>query len=194
MKDKVKAFFRKYGITIAVIAIIIGIICYFVNIIVFENKKDVLNVLVLSSNIDIEQIEKPLYELIPVQDDEEIVIKYMDSTAEAEQAIILTWIRSRTVDVVIGDEDSMAFYAQNGCFMNLEECGIESDERDYYNVINEYSSEGQIIDTSEKMMFGKRVKSIEGILEMKNPIVALAVNSQNLKKGLVVLDYYVEIK
>lgn len=194
MKNKIKTFFRKYWIVLSLIAAAIIIVGYFVNIIVFENKKDVLNILVLSSDINIEAMEEELYSLIEVNDDEEIVIKYMDSNGEADQAIILTWLRSRTVDVVIGEEDSIDFYARNGCLADMEELGIETDESDYYNAVDEYSSEGEIIGTGEQTLFGKYVKPITGLENMEKPIVAMAVNALNTENGMRILSYYMEIK
>lgn len=194
MKNKIKTFFRKYWIVLSLIAAAIIIVGYFVNIIVFENKKDVLNILVLSSDINIEAMEEELYSLIEVNDDEEIVIKYMDSNGEADQAIILTWLRSRTVDVVIGEEDGIDFYARNGCLVDMKELGIETDESDYYNAVDEYSSEGQIIGTGEQTLFGKYVNPITGLENMEKPIVAMAVNALNTENGMRILRYYMEIK
>lgn len=194
MKNKIKIFFRKYWIVLSLIAAAIIIVGYFVNIIVFENKKDVLNILVLSSDINIEAMEEELYSLVEVNDDEEIVIKYMDSNGEADQAIVLTWLRSRTVDMVVGEEDSIDFYARNGCLVDMKELGIETDESDYYNAVVEYSSEGEIIGTGEQTLFGKYVNPITGLENMEKPIVAMAVNALNTENGMRILRHYMEIK
>lgn len=194
MKNKVETFGRKYGIIIAVIIVVLFIIGYFAKIIVFDNKKDVLTVLVLSDNLDVEVMENDLYQILDIGEKEEVVIKYMNSTVETEQAIILTWIRSRTVDVVIGEKQSLEFYAQNGALMNLQEVGFEMDERAYIDAVNVYSSDGKLIGKGEEILYGKYAEKINGLSEMRNPIVSLTVNGLHRDEAILALNYYLGTK
>ena len=111
---KIIRFFKRHITGIIAILVICIIAGYFVNVIFFENKKDVISVLVLKPLTDTEALEKEIGTVVEVDGKEEIHIQSIDFDWGANEAIATTWLRSGTIDVIIGREDQIAFYEEAG--------------------------------------------------------------------------------
>lgn len=191
--SKIKKVWAKYGLYICLMCCMVGIAGYFVNLILFQNKKDILNVLVLSSQINSDALADEIEKVVEVDADEEISIKYMDTKGnEANRAIVLTWIRAKTVDIIISEKNQIEFFAENGCLKELKE---GKTEYCYYdNSIINYDSDGGIIGREEERHYGIYVDGISGVEFQTQPIVSLAVNLQNVDNARRVLDFYINQK
>ncbi|GEM_PF-6619453 len=194
MLRKIKKIWLQHGVVICVVCCLIGIVGYFVNIIVFQNHKDVVNVLVLSPEVDVKEMENDLKRVVEVGNNEEIAIKYLDINNEANQAIVLTWLRAKTVDVIISDEEKIGFFAENACLLELD--GLldpASGEKGtyYYNGIVSYDSEGKIIGKEEDKVYGVHTEKINGIEGMSDPVAAIVANVQNKSNAVRILNHYI---
>lgn len=107
---KVIKFIKRHIAAIVCILIVLIIVGYFVNIIFFQNKKDVVSVLVLKPVEDTEALEHEIAAVVEVGKREEIHIQSIDFDVAANEAIVTTWLRSGTIDIVIGRADQIAFY------------------------------------------------------------------------------------
>lgn len=192
--EKIKKIWTKYGMYICLICCGIAIIGYFVNIMFFQNKKDILNVLVLNSQIDSELLLDELENVVKVNNGEEIIIKYMDTSGnEANRAIVLTWIRAKTVDIIIGEPEQVDFLAENGCLKEIEEQG--KPENLYYdNSIINYDSDGDIIGREEEKHYGIYVNEVAGVSFQTTPVISLAANFQNEENAINAFIFYINQK
>lgn len=75
---KIIRFFKRHITGIIAILVICIIAGYFVNVIFFENKKDVISVLVLKPLTDTEALEKEIGTVVEVDGKEEIHIQSID--------------------------------------------------------------------------------------------------------------------
>lgn len=111
---KIIKLFKRHMLVIITILAVFAIAGYFVNVIFFENKKDVISVLVLETVADTEVLEKEIGTVVEAGVKEEIHIQSIDFDLGANEAIATTWLRSGTIDVIIGREDQIAFYEEAG--------------------------------------------------------------------------------
>lgn len=193
---KLKKLWVRYGLLICVICCLLGIAGYFFNIMFLQNKEAVLNVLVLSSQIDSNEIVNEIEKVIEVGPDEEIEVKYMDTSGnEANRAIILTWIRAKTVDLVIGEKEQLDFFLENGCLLEIDEELKELEESRYYKgCLVDYDSEGNVVGREEEKKYGIYVEQIAGADLIEVPVVSLAVNYVNKENALNALEFYINQK
>ena len=75
---KVIKFIRRHIGAIACVLIVLTIVGYFVNIMFFQNKKDVVSVLVLKPVEDAEALEREIAAVVEVGKREEIHIQSID--------------------------------------------------------------------------------------------------------------------
>ena len=111
---KVVKFIGHHIVAIVSILITLIIVGYFVNIMFVKNKKDVVSVLVLKPVMDTSALEHELSSVVEVGKGEEIHIQSIDFDVAANEAIATTWLRSGTIDIVIGREDQIDFYEETG--------------------------------------------------------------------------------
>lgn len=184
---------RRYIIVICIILFTSIIIFYFFNIVVFQNKKKALNILVLSSQIDEYEIKNKLEDVLNLSEDEEVTIKYMDISNEINRAIVLTWIRARTVDLMISGNKQLDFFAENAFLMDMKnDIQLKGDNgrKYYYNYIATYDSEGNKINRGEKTEYGIFVKRIMGIDSIDEPILSVVTNCNNKENTVIAIDYF----
>lgn len=182
-------FFRRHSVVIAAALVAVLIAAYFVNIIFFENKKVAVSVLVLTPVSDVRALEEEILKIIDIEADEEIGIQFIDTGVIANQAIATTWIRAKTVDVIIGDREQIKLYAQAGYLKDLkeiEEEGVKDVGEDYMSGLAEYDNEGKVVSLGEEKCFGKYTGEIAGI-NIKHPVIALAANVTNQKNAVKML-------
>lgn len=111
---KIIKLFKRHMLVIITILAVFAIAGYFVNVIFVENKKDVISVLILETVADTEALEKEIGTVVEAGVKEEIHIQSIDFDLGANEAIATTWLRSGTIDVIIGREDQIAFYEEAG--------------------------------------------------------------------------------
>mgnify|MGYP003297787572 CR=1 FL=1 len=191
---KIRKIWSKYGLYICLVCCMVGIIGYFANIMFFQNEKDILNVLVLTSKMDSDLLLEEIEEAVKVDVGEEILIKYMDTSGnEANRAIILTWIRAKTVDIIIGEEEQIDFFAENGCLKEIEEQDISG--KSYYDSsVIKYDSDGDVIGREDKKHYGIYINRVAGVRFQTMPVISLAVNFQNKENAINVFELYINQK
>lgn len=174
-EHKIRRFLKKYGTGIVVSLIVVLIIAYFVNIIFAKNKETAISVLILEYTDDTTTIENQIREIAGLKENQKIEIKSIDAKQSANNAIILTWIRAKTIDVIIGSEENVKVFAQAGYLKKLNE---ETRNKDFMCGLAQYNDLGEIISVGTEECFGKYVAEIEGV-EIKSPVVCLAANLTN---------------
>ncbi|MBC5690327.1 hypothetical protein H8S37_15530 [Mediterraneibacter sp. NSJ-55] len=122
---KVIKFIRRHIAVIVSVLITLIIVGYFVNIMFVKNKKDAVSVLVLKPVMDTSALEHELSAMIEVGKGEEIHIQSIDFDVPANEAIATTWLRSGTIDIVIGREDQIEFYEAAGYLDEIQ--SVEGD-------------------------------------------------------------------
>lgn len=181
---------KKYGPGLCILLVAALIIGYFVNIMVIQNKRDIISLLVLSEKIDEKALENIIAGQIPAAKDEEIVIQTMDPSIEGNYGIILTWIRAGTVDVIVGEEESLKIYAQGGCMADWTELGLTpaqsvQDGNGFLCGVAQYDEEGNMTGTRKEQCFGWRCREeLAKICDLKQPVVTVVVNAPHMETAL----------
>lgn len=113
-ENKIICFIKKYAAGLAAGCVIILLLAYFVNLIFVQNKRTAVSVLVLEFMEDTSRLEQQVREAVGADGDEKIEIRSISYGVQANKAVALTWIRAEVVDVIIGEEEQMAEFAQAG--------------------------------------------------------------------------------
>lgn len=186
---------RKGYILLFVVVSMIIFGSYFVKIVIVDNKEMVLNVLVLDINADTEKMKKDLHECINPEKNERIEITKIDSNVPANYPIILTWIRSRTFDLIIAEQTQLESFAKTGCFSPLRELLDSGDnsEYDFYECgLAEYDDEGNVLTVGEKIPLGIYIKKFSQLYKMQHPVASVVINAPNVENAIKMLRYWSE--
>lgn len=162
------------GITGLIAAV--AIIGYFANLILFQNEKTVLGVAVLEQVEDGDGLEQELGQIVSMEEGEKVMIQSLDTTISANQPIVTTWIRAGTVDLIIGTEEEIKFYASAGYLTDLSEAGDKitvPEDRRYMCGTAEYDDEGNVTGIGEEQWFGVYADPISGV-DIEDPVIALS--------------------
>lgn len=182
---------KKYWLWICLVCVLAGIAGYFVNIMVIKNKEEMISVLVLSAKANEAALEREITRQFPISEGEEVVIQVMDPSVEANYGIVLTWLRARTVDVLIGETDVLKRYAQSGCLADWSELGVVKEEEikrkdeAFLCGLAEYDNEGGILRMGEEQCFGWRSSGeVAEACGLKQPVVSVALNAPHKEAAL----------
>lgn len=185
-EHKIQKFIKKYGAGIVVPLIIVLITAYFVNVIFVKNKEVAISVLILEYTADTTAVENQIGKIVGLKENQKIEIKSIDAKQSANNPIILTWIRAKTIDVIIGSEEEVKVFAQAGYLKKLNE---EIREKDFMCGLAKYNDLGEIISGGKEECFGKYTTEIKGV-EIKHPVVCLAANLINEDNAEKVLYHF----
>lgn len=175
-ENRAVRFIWRHAAAIAGIIAAVVILCYFANLMLFQNEETVLGVAVLEQVEDGDGLEQALGQIIGMEEDEKIMIQSLDTTIPANQPIVTTWIRAGTVDLVIGTEEEIELYASAGYLTDLSVAGEKlkaSEERKYMCGTAEYDDEGNVTSIGEEQWFGVYADPIPGV-DIEDPVIALS--------------------
>lgn len=217
-ENKFLSFIKRYaaGLLAGCVLLLLG--AYFINIMFVQNQKTAVSVLVLEFMEDTSRLERQIREAVGLDEEEKIEIRTISYGVQANKAVALTWIRAEVVDVIIGEEEQMAEFAQAGYLKDLsksdnkmgapEKNGPEENEpernetegdgagscqfADFLCGLAEYDQDGNITGTGPETCFGSYIAGLEGI-EIKTPVAGLADNAANMDNALRLL-HSLEIK
>lgn len=176
-------FIKNHIVVLLAVCFVFFLAVYFINVIFIQNEETVVSVLVLEFMEDSFRLEQQVRETVQAEEDQKVEIRTIASQVEANKAIVLTWIRAQTVDVIIGEEEQIAEYAQAGYLKELE----KGQSDDFLCARAEYNSEGNIIGTGEEECFGKYTADIPGT-EFQKPVAGLAENAPHRENALLLLQ------
>ncbi len=184
---------KKYIRWIVYIGIFI-LVWYFLKIVIIDNKEIVLNVLVLDTKADAEKIKKELAFYIKPNKKERIEITKIDPTIPENDPVILTWIRSRTFDLLLAEEKQMERFANAGYFFPLDDLlgdAIKELDTIYRCDLLEHDDEGNVQVVEKEKPFGIYMRTNSQLYQIQDPIVSVVINAPNKKNVVKVLENWV---
>lgn len=202
LKAKIKQFFDYYLIYVVIAVVLLGIIGYFVKTIVFDRKELELSVLVIddTNELDIEQMEEDLKEQLGIDSDkQDITFTIFDNTKNGNEAVIMTRLRAKSVDILISGEETFKEYAANGVYENLDEKLPEDmiERIDSKFIDGEEATlddDGNVIEWGKSLSYGVDISN--GILMEKygsileNPVIGIVVNTEHQNNSVKALDMF----
>ena len=202
MKAKIKQFFDYYLGYVVIAVVLLGIIGYFVKTIVFDRKELELSVLVIddTNELDIEQMEEDLKEQLGIDSDkQDITFTLFDNAKSGNEAVIMTRIRAKSVDILISSEETFKEYAANGVYENLDEKLPEDmiERIDSKFIDGEEATlddDGNVIEWGKSLSYGVDISN--GILMEKygsileNPVIGIVVNTEHQNNSVKALDMF----
>lgn len=189
-ENRLASFIKKYAAALLAGCVILLLAAYFINIIFVQNQKTAVSVLVLEFMEDTSGLEEQVREVLGTAGDEEIEIRTISAGVGANKAVALTWIRAEVVDVVIGEEEQMAEYAQAGYLKDLGQTEAEQPGA-FLCGLAEYDQEGNVTGIGPESCFGKYAGEIDGV-RMEKPVAGLAANASNVDNAMELLDFFSE--
>lgn len=184
---------RKKYIWMVISGVILIIFFYFVKIVFIDNKEVVLNVLVLDVGVDVENIKQDLDFCLKPDKNQRIEITEIDPSIPENWPIILTWIRSRTFDLFLADENQIKSFANKGCFFSLNDLLVNEFEGQYEfyeSDLLEYDDEGNVKVIGSKKAYGIYIRDDSQLHNMQKPIAAIVINAPNKDNAIKVLKYW----
>lgn len=187
-ENKIICFIKKYAAGLAAGCVIILLLAYFVNLIFVQNKRTAVSVLVLEFMEDTSGLEQQVREAVGADGDEKIEIRSISYGVQANKAVALTWIRAEVVDVIIGEEEQMAEFAQAGYLREVGETSV-GQPYDFMCGLAEFDEEGKITATGPEKCFGKYAGEIPGV-DFQKPVIGLADNVTNAENAVELLHFF----
>ncbi|MGL6198775.1 MAG: hypothetical protein ACRC3H_07555 [Lachnospiraceae bacterium] len=187
----------KKAIPIMAVLIIGGIVLYFVNVIFFQKHDTVLSVIVMGAedSIDADALEEKLRKGLNVAaDDQEVNITFLDPGVAANQAVVLTWIRAGTVDLIIADREEFKMAAGGGMCADLEAVLpadlLEKTQNSLQRgAISIYNDDGTLAGSEKECYYGIGLKQSTVFQEwnrsITDPIVSIAINTERTDNCVV---------
>lgn len=203
---KIKYIFDYYRIQIILALLCVLIIGYFVKVIGFDRKKIVLSVLILNDNeeFDIGGLEEELKDYLGITDPkQDITFSFLRTDIEQNQAIILTRLRARAIDLILSDQDTFAAYAQNGFYMELENAVdsaalSEWEEELEQGAIVTLDEQGKILEEGERRDYGLCLAGNRKYIQLggraETPVLGIAVNTLHSDYAAKAAEYFWENK
>lgn len=200
MKAKIKQFFNYYLLYVVIAGVLLGIIGYFVKTIVFDRKELELSVLVIddTKELDIEQMEEDLREQLGIDSDkQDITFTIFDNAKNGNEAVIMTRLRAKSVDILISSEETFKEYAANDVYENLDEKFPKDmiERIDSKFIDGEEATlddDGNVIERGKSLPYGVDISN--GILMekygsiLKNPVIGIVVNTEHQDNAVKALD------
>lgn len=190
MMKRIKDFLRKHWGKLCIVFLCTVVAGYFVNIIFFENKKDVLTVLVLQTEVDREVLTNELQKAVAVKQGEEISIQTLDYSNSMNQGTAVTWLRSGTIDLIVGNREQMTAFGQHGYLKRLEGMGDLAEKEKFRCGTAEFDDEGNLIRAGGNDWVGVFPGRIAGIDSMDSPVIAIVENAPNKENAFKTLEMF----
>ncbi len=177
----------KKGVLFFIGAVFVGVFVYqTIKVVVLENEKTVVSVLVLKPISDQKTFEKEVRGQVKIKKGQKVLIQSIDAEIEANHAIATTWIRAKTADVIVGEEKVIRKYAEAGYLKELSEKDRIPQKHRYYCALAEYNTGENIEKIGEEKWLGVFAKEIPG-LDEERLVVSLAANVVNEENALELL-------
>lgn len=176
---KIREFLQKHFAKFCIMVLCIAVMGYFVNIIFFENKKDVLTILVLTTDIDREELSQEIKKAVDINKGEEITIQTLDYSNKANQGVAITWLRSGTIDILVGNKEEMTIFGQYGYLKELEKTELATDKEKFMCGIAEFDDEGNILSIKGDYWVGIYPDKIPGLNGIWQPVISIMENAPN---------------
>lgn len=174
---KIKEFLRKHWGKLCIAAVCLIVVGYFVNIIFFQNKKEVLTVLVLQTEVDREALTEEIQKAVDVSSREEISIQTLDYNNPVNQGVAVTWLRSGTIDLIIGSEEEMTVFGQYGYLMDLKDIKMTTEKEKFMCGTAEFDDDGNILSVEGSEWVGVYPGQVAGIEGMDSPVISIVRNA-----------------
>lgn len=192
---KLKYFFDYYTLHVVVGLICVLTVGYFAKTILLDRKDVILSVMYLQGDteVDTEQMERELKEYLELKGEkQDITFSFLEPDVSQNQAIILTRLRAKSVDIVIAERDVFEQYASAGMFVPLD-LVLEKDfiEKNRTVLIEgsivTLDAAGNVAETGEKKAYGldllenKKYESFGNFMD--SPILGIAANSMHMENA-----------
>ncbi|MGI6069206.1 MAG: hypothetical protein ACOYBE_02155 [Blautia sp.] len=201
-KSKIRYFidyYLKFVILFLLLALFLG---SFVKSIMFDRKDVVLSVMILSDpgEIDIDLLEEALGPVLGiVSEKQDISFSMLDARVPANEPVIWTRLRARSVDVLITDEEAFDAYARQGVYRDLSGVLSSDDLQEWesrllFQRIEETDDDGRVLAEGESLPYGvalganRKYRSAGGRLE--NPVIGIVSNTEHAEEAQKAVEYF----
>lgn len=204
MKAKIRQFIDYYLVQTIIILLCVGIVAYFIKTIAFDRKDVVLSVMILNDNenLDIDLMEAELKDYLGIASEkQDITFSFLKTDVAQNEAIILTRLRAKSVDIIISDKKTFQKYASNGIYAELDELLDEvliqqNQDKLLQGKVSVLDGEGKVISEETEKNFGwnlaenKKYVTLGGI--MKDAVLGIVINSMNCENAVKAIEYFME--
>lgn len=204
MKAKIRQFIDYYLVQTIIILLCVGIVAYFIKTIAFDRKDVVLSVMILNDNenLDIDLMEAELKDYLGiVSEKQDITFSFLKTDVAQNEAIILTRLRAKSVDIIISDKKTFQKYASNGIYAELDDLLDEvliqqNQDKLLQGKVSVLDGEGKVISEETEKNFGwnlaenKKYVTLGGI--MKDAVLGIVINSMNCENAVKAIEYFME--
>lgn len=185
---RIREFLQKHFVKLCIMVLCIGVMGYFINIIFFENKKDVLTVLVLATDVDREELTEEIKKAVDVNRGEEISIQTLDYSNKVNQGVAITWLRSGTIDILVGNKEQMTVFEHYGYLRKLEETKFTTDKEKFMCGIADFDDDGNILNVEGDYWVGVSLDKIAGIYGIESLVISIMENAPNKESAMKTLE------
>lgn len=204
LKAKIRQFIDYYLVQTIIILLCVGIVAYFIKTIAFDRKDVVLSVMILNDNenLDIDLMEAELKDYLGIASEkQDITFSFLKTDVAQNEAIILTRLRAKSVDIIISDKKTFQKYASNGIYAELDELLDEvliqqNQDKLLQGKVSVLDGEGKVISEETEKNFGwnlaenKKYVTLGGI--MKDAVLGIVINSMNCENAVKAIEYFME--
>lgn len=204
LKAKIRQFIDYYLVQTIIILLCVGIVAYFIKTIAFDRKDVVLSVMILNDNenLDIDLMEAELKDYLGiVSEKQDITFSFLKTDVAQNEAIILTRLRAKSVDIIISDKKTFQKYASNGIYAELDDLLDEvliqqNQDKLLQGKVSVLDGEGKVISEETEKNFGwnlaenKKYVTLGGI--MKDAVLGIVINSMNCENAVKAIEYFME--
>lgn len=204
IKEKLNYFADYYLVQTVAVLLAVGLIGYFVKTIAFDRKDVVLSVMILNDNeeMDIDLLEKELKEYLgTTSNKQDITFSFMRTDVAQNEAIILTRLRAKTVDIIISDEETFQKYAGSGIYAELSsvvDAVLLEQNKDKLlrGSVAIWDRDGKKIGEEKPADYGWNLADSEKYVTLgginEKPVFGIVVNGMNGSNAAEALHYFLE--
>lgn len=204
MKAKIRQFIDYYLVQTVIILLCVGIVAYFVKTIAFDRKDIVLSVMILNDNenMDIDLMETELKDYLGiVSEKQDITFSFLKTDVAQNEAIILTRLRAKSVDILISDKKTFQKYAGNGIYAELddvlgEEVIQQNQDKLLQGRVSVLDEDGSVIEEEPAKNYGWNLAENEKYVTLggitKDAVLGIVVNSMNCENAVKTIEYFME--
>lgn len=204
LKAKIRQFIDYYLVQTVIILLCVGIVAYFVKTIAFDRKDIVLSVMILNDNenMDIDLMETELKDYLGiVSEKQDITFSFLKTDVAQNEAIILTRLRAKSVDILISDKKTFQKYAGNGIYAELddvlgEEVIQQNQDKLLQGRVSVLDEDGSVIEEEPAKNYGWNLAENEKYVTLggitKDAVLGIVVNSMNCENAVKTIEYFME--
>lgn len=204
MKAKIRQFMDYYLVQTVIVLLCVGIVAYFIKTIAFDRKDIVLSVMILNDNenMDIDLMETELKDYLGIfSEKQDITFSFLKTDIAQNDAIILTRLRAKSVDILISDKKIFQKYASNGIYAELD--GMLDQEliqQNQYKLlqgrVSVLDGDGNVISEEPAKNYGWNLAENEKYVTLggitKDAVLGIVVNSMNCENAAKTIEYFIK--